>query len=45
MDSFQLVVRVFDTYVVWYLLVLPSETHADANLTSFRAIDDATSYH
>ena len=28
----------------WYLLVLPSETHAYANMTSLRAIDGDTSY-
>ena len=38
-DSFQLFVGVFDTCLVGYLLVLPSETHAVANMTSFRAID------
>ena len=44
-DSFQLFVGVFDTCLVWYLLVLPSETHAAANMTSLRAIDGNTSYH
>ena len=44
MDSFQLVVRVFDTYVVWYLLVLPSQRHAVASKTSWRTIDGDTSY-
>ena len=44
-DSFQLFVGVFDTCLVWYLLVLPSETHAAANLTSLRAIDGDTSYN
>ena len=29
-----LFVGVFDTCLVWYLLVLPSETHAFANMTS-----------
>ena len=33
-DSFQQFVGVFDTYLVFYLLVLPSETHAVANMTS-----------
>ena len=45
MDSFQLFVGVFDTCLVWYLLVLPSETHAAANMTSLRAIDGDTIYH
>ena len=31
-DSFQVFVGVFDTCLVWYLLVLPSETHAVANI-------------
>ena len=44
-DSFQLFVGVFDTCLVWYLPVLPSETHAVANMTSLRAIDGDTSYH
>ena len=44
-DSFQLFVGVLDTYPVWYLLVLPSEIHAAANMTSLRAIDGGTSYH
>ena len=44
-DSFQLSVGVFDTCLVWYLLVLPSETHAVANMTSLRAIDGGTSYN
>ena len=44
-DSFQLFVGVFDTSLVWYLLVLPSETHSVANMTSLRAIDGDTSYH
>ena len=35
----------FDTCLVWYLLVLPSETHAVADMTSLRAIDGDTSYH
>ena len=30
---------------VWHFLVLPSETHAVANMTSLRAIDGDTSYH
>ena len=38
-------VGVLDTSLVWYLLVLPSETHAVANMTSLRAIDGNTSYH
>ena len=33
-DSFQLFVAVFDICLVWYLLVLPSETHAVASMTS-----------
>ena len=44
-DSFQLFVGVFDTCLVWYLLVLPSYTHAVANMTSLRAIDGNNSYH
>ena len=44
-DSFQLFVRVFDTYLVWYLLVLPSETHAVANMISAWAIDGDSSYY
>ena len=44
-DSFQLFVGVFDTCLVWYLLVLPSETHAVASMTSCRAVDGDTSYH
>ena len=44
-DSFQLFVGVFDTFPVWYLLVLPSETHAIVNMTSLMAIDGDTSYH
>ena len=44
-DSFQLFVGVFDTCLVWYLLVLPSETHAAAKMTSERAVDGDTSYH
>ena len=44
-DSFQLLVGVFDTYLVWYLLVLPSETNAVANMTSLRAIDGGASYN
>ena len=35
----------FGTYLVWYLLLLPSETHVIANMTSLRAIDGDTSYH
>ena len=44
-DSFQLFVGVFDRCLVWYLLVLPSDTHAVAIMTSLRAIDGNTSYH
>ena len=44
-DSFQLFVGVFGTCLVWYLLVLPSETHAVASMTSCRAVDGGTSYH
>ena len=44
-DSFQLFVGVFDTFLVWYLLVLPSETHAVKKMTSLKAIDGDTSYH
>ena len=43
-DSFQLFVGVFDTWLVWYLLVLPSDTHAVANMTPLRAIYGDTSY-
>ena len=39
------VIGVFDTCLVWYLLVLPSETHAVANMTSLRATDGNTRYH
>ena len=31
--------------LVWYLLVLPSQIHAVANLASLRKIDGDTSYH
>ena len=44
-DSFQRFVGVFDTCLVWYLLVLPSETHAVAGMNSLRALDGDTSYH
>ena len=44
-DSFQLFVGVFDTCLVWFLLVLPSETHAIVNMTSLRPTDGNTSYH
>ena len=44
-DSFQLFVGVLDTCLVLYLLVLPSQTHAVANMTSLKAIDCDTSYH
>ena len=44
-DSFQLFVGVFDTCLVWYLLVLPSEIYAVAYMTSMRPIDGNTSYH
>ena len=44
-NSFQLFVGVLDTYLVWYLLVLPSEINAFTYMTSFRAIDGDTSYH
>ena len=44
-DSFQLFVGVLDTCLVLYLLVLPSQTHAVANMTSLKAIDGDTSYH
>ena len=44
-DSLQLFVGVFDTCLVCYLLVLPSETHVIANMTSLMAIDGDTSYH
>ena len=44
-DSFQLFVGVFDTCLVWYLLVVPSGAHAVANVTSLRPIDGNTSYH
>ena len=43
-DSFQLSVGVFDTCLVWYLLVLPSQTLAVANMTSLRALDGDVSY-
>ena len=36
---------VLDTCLVWDMLVLPSETHAVANIASLRAIDGNTSYH
>ena len=42
---FQLFVGVSDICLVWYLLVLPSETHADANMTSLKAVNGDTSYH
>ena len=35
-DSYQLFVWVFDTCLLWYLLVLPSETQPVANKTSLR---------
>ena len=35
--NFQLSVGVFDTCLVWYLLVLPSYTHAVTNMTSLMA--------
>ena len=35
----------FDTCLDWYLLVLPSETHAVASMTSLRPTDGDTSYH
>ena len=44
-DSFQPFVGAFDTLLVWYLPVLPPETHAVANMTSLRAIDGDTRYH
>ena len=44
-DSFQLFDGVFDTCLFWYLLVLPSEIYAVANMTSMRPIDGNTSYH
>ena len=44
-ESFQLFVGVFDTCLVWYLLVLPSETHVVANMNYLRAIDGNTSNH
>ena len=44
-ESVQLFVGVFDTCLVWYLLVPPSEANAVANTISFRAINGDTSYH
>ena len=44
-DSYQLFVGVFDTCLVWYLIVLLSETHAVKNITSLEAIDGNASYH
>ena len=44
-DSYQLFAGVFDTCLVWYLLVLPSETHAVTNMTPLRAIDGNTIYN
>ena len=44
-DSLQLFVGVFDTCLVWYLLVLPSESQAVANMTSSKTIDGSTNYH
>ena len=44
-ESFQLFVRVFDTCLVWYLLVFPSEAHVVANMNYLRAIDGNTSNH
>ena len=44
-DSFQLFVGVLDRCLVWYLLVLPSDTHAVAIMTSMRAIDGNIGYH
>ena len=43
--SFQLFVGVFDTSLVWYLLVLPSETHTVSIMTSLRSTDGNTSNH
>ena len=43
-NSFQLFVWVYDTFLVWYLLVLPSDTQAVTNMTSLRTIDGDTSY-
>ena len=43
--NFSCLLGVFDTCLVCYLLVLPSETYAVANMTSLRAIDGNTSYH
>ena len=34
----------YDTFLVWYLLVLPSDTQAVTNMTSLRTIDGDTSY-
>ena len=41
-DSFHLFDGIFDTCLVWYLLMLPSQTHV---MTSLRAIDGVTKYH
>ena len=41
----QLFVGMFDKCLVWYLQVLPSETHAFVNMTSLRVIDGDTSCH
>ena len=42
---FQLFVGVFDTCLVWNLLVLPSEWQAATRMTSLRTTDGNTSYH
>ena len=39
-DSFELFVGVFDKCLVWYLLVVPSETHAVASMTSLWAMGE-----
>ena len=44
MGSFQLFVKVFDTCVVWYVLVLSCGEHSAANMTSLRATDGNATY-
>ena len=45
LKSFQLFVVVFDTRLVWELLMLPSDIHAAPNLPSLMAPDGDTKYH
>ena len=44
-EGFQLFVGVFDTCLVWYLLVLSFGAHVAANMASLSAVDGDTSYH